>query len=36
VAFCRREESGHVVRVHPDFDPATLRKVAAALEGQPC
>lgn len=28
--------SGHVVRVQPDFDPATLRKVIAALEGQAC
>lgn len=28
--------SGHVVRLQPDFDPATLRKVVAALEGQPC
>lgn len=26
---------GHVVRLRPDFDPATLRKVVAALEGQP-
>lgn len=28
--------SGHVVRLHPDFDPSTLRKVLAALEVQPC
>lgn len=28
--------SGHIVRLHPDFDPGTLRKVLAALEGQPC
>lgn len=29
-------KNGHVVRVQPDFDPATLRKVVVALEGQPC
>lgn len=28
--------SGYVVRLPRDFDPATLRKVLAALEGQPC
>lgn len=28
--------SGHVVRLPPDFDPGTLRKVLSALEGQPC
>lgn len=28
--------SGHIIRLHPGFDPATLRKVVAALEGQPC
>jgi hypothetical protein len=27
---------GHVVRVRPGFDAATLRQVIAALEGQPC
>ncbi|MGH6629279.1 MAG: IS66 family insertion sequence element accessory protein TnpA [Burkholderiales bacterium] len=27
---------GLIVRLQPDFDPATLRKVLAALEGQPC
>jgi hypothetical protein len=27
---------GHVVRVQPDFDPAALRRLIAALEGQPC
>jgi hypothetical protein len=27
---------GHTVRVQPGFDPAMLRKVVAALEGQPC
>lgn len=27
---------GHIVRVQPDFDPALLRRVMAALEGQPC
>jgi len=27
---------GQVVRVQPDFDPAMLRRVIAALEGQPC
>jgi len=28
--------SGHVVRVQPDFDPSTLRKVLAVLEVQLC
>lgn len=28
--------SGHIIRLHPGFDPATLREVIAALEGQPC
>jgi hypothetical protein len=27
---------GHVVRVGPGFDPATLRRTVAALEGRPC
>jgi transposase-like protein len=27
--------SGHVVRLQADFDPATLRRVLGALEGQP-
>lgn len=27
---------GHVVRLQPDFDPALLRKVLAALEGRTC
>ena len=27
---------GHVVHLQPDFDPAMLRRVMAALEGQPC
>lgn len=27
---------GQVVRLQPDFDPALLRRVIAALEGQPC
>lgn len=28
--------AGHVVRVQPGFDPATLRLVLVALEGRPC
>jgi hypothetical protein len=28
--------NGHVVRLQPDFDPATLRKILSALDGQPC
>jgi hypothetical protein len=28
--------SGHVVRLKPGFDPMTLRRVVAALEGRPC
>lgn len=27
---------GHVIRLGPGFDPATLRRAVAALEGQPC
>jgi transposase len=27
--------SGHVIRLKPGFDPATLRRAVAALEGQP-
>jgi hypothetical protein len=27
---------GHVVRLQPGFDPETLRRAVAALEGQPC
>jgi hypothetical protein len=28
--------AGHVIRLGPGFDPATLRRAVAALEGQPC
>jgi len=27
---------GHVVRLQADFDPAALRRLISALEGQPC
>ena len=27
---------GHIIRLQPGFDSATLRRVVAALEGQPC
>ena len=27
---------GHVIRLAPGFDPATLRRAVAALEGRPC
>lgn len=27
---------GHVIRLRPGFDAGTLRRVIAALEGQPC
>lgn len=27
---------GHVIRLKPGFDAATLRRAVAALEGQPC
>ena len=29
-------ENGHVLRIKPGFDPATLRRAVAALEGRPC
>lgn len=28
--------AGHVIRLSPGFDPTTLRRAVAALEGQPC
>ena len=27
---------GHIVRLQPDFDSTALRRLVAALEGQPC